>query len=319
MGGNALSIKSIRLSKDLYFKVSQDILAKLITAYPNSLIKVIPAYTNKESFGDIDILISSDYDPNIKAFEAFEIVKNGPLTSYGIMVDSQPVQVDLISVDRNNFDYKLNYLAFNDLNNLLGHIGKGIHLNYCEDGLYYYVLNGKSKFRKILITNDFSKTLSILGLDFEIFFKGFDNLEDIFQYAISSKYFNKDLFLLKKLKNSERKRENYMKFLKYLETHDTPTYNFTDDESIWFQRICDYCPNFLEQYSQAQSDLKNIMLCNMKFNKKIVSIVTDLKGKELDLFMRKIKTSFSEDYVLSATDEDIKNKILYIKNNSINI
>src|SRR3546814_15537567 len=97
-------------SSDLYERVASECLGKLRSEFLGKRIEALGSYHAKASFGDCDILIESgpDYDPNqaAAALNPIEIVRNGPVTSVGVMVnpdarstEGNVFQVDLIKTD----------------------------------------------------------------------------------------------------------------------------------------------------------------------------------------------------------------------------
>jgi hypothetical protein len=108
MGGNALSHTSVRLTKKNYERVAHAVVTQLKALYPNNRVYAIESYRAKADFGDLDVLVESvGYDPQ-KAAEAIggvEVVRNGPVTSVGLVVrpevavlDGNVFQVDLIKM-----------------------------------------------------------------------------------------------------------------------------------------------------------------------------------------------------------------------------
>lgn len=131
MGGKALSANvAIRLTKANYERLASECVAKLRAAYPGMRIEVLGNYLDKADFGDCDILIESSdaYDPH-QAAGVLEVVRNGPVTSIGVIVrpeapfrDGNVFQVDLIRMPLEAFDFDLAYFGRGDAGNLLGRI-----------------------------------------------------------------------------------------------------------------------------------------------------------------------------------------------------
>ena len=133
MGGKALSANvAIRLTKANYERLASECVAKLRAAYPGMRIEVLGNYLDKADFGDCDILIESSdaYDPH-QAAGVLEVVRNGPVTSIGVIVrpeapfrDGNVFQVDLIRMPPEAFDFALAYFGRGDAGNLLGRIAR---------------------------------------------------------------------------------------------------------------------------------------------------------------------------------------------------
>lgn len=133
MGGNALSCISVRLTKKNYDRMAADCVAQLRARYPGKRIEALGSYRAKSDFGDCDILIEGGdyYDPHqaAAALDAVEVVRNGPVTSVGVIVrpevprrDGNVFQVDLIKIDPVSFDFAMGYFGAADTGNLVGRI-----------------------------------------------------------------------------------------------------------------------------------------------------------------------------------------------------
>lgn len=308
MGGNALSYTTVRLTKKNYEWMAADCVAKLRALYPGKRIEVLGSYRAKADFGDCDILVESGetYDPHVAAaaLDAVEVVRNGPVTSIGVIVrpevpekDGNVFQVDLIKMEPEAFDFAMGYFGHGDTGNLLGRLFHASGLSLRHDGLFYYVRDGDYKFREIALTRNFEEALPFMGYDPAVFAKGFDTQEDIYRYVASSPYFNPAIFLLEnrnaKSRVRDKKRAMYMLFLKFCEAHPELTaYTYPEDKKAWLPRISEFFPGFQAEYDQALADLAELRAVKAKFNGEWVSQLTGLQGKELGELMRRFKESF---------------------------
>lgn len=330
MGGNALSYTSVRLTKANYERVAADCLASLKAVFPNARMAAIEAYREKADFGDLDILITSEgYDPHkaAAALGAVEVVRNGPVTSIGILArpdvpekEGNVFQVDLIAIDAPSFDYSAGYYSFNDLGNLVGRTAHSAGLSHKHNGLWFFVRDGDYKFREILLTRDYCQALEFLGYDPERFKQGFNTLEDLFWYVSTSKFFNRDIFLLEnrnaKSRIRDRKRKTYMSYLKFCEDHpELPAFQYPADKMEWLPHIAKHFPQFQADYDTALNDLADLRKVKAKFNGAWVSELTGLEGKALGELMRHVKESFASTqaqhaFVLSSSEAELKARVL---------
>lgn len=311
MGGNALSCTSVRLARRDYERVASGCVSKLRALYPGRRIEALGSYRSKADFGDCDILVEGGepYDPHVAAaaLDAVEVVRNGPVTSIGVIVrpevpekDGNVFQVDLIRMESEAFDFAMGYFGHGDTGNLLGRLYHACGLALRHDGLFYYVrdgVNGDYKFREIALTRKFEEALPFMGYDPTVFAKGFDTQEDVYRYVASSAYFNPAIFLLEnrnaKSRVRDRKRAMYMQFLKFCEAHPGLTaFQYPTDKSAWLPRIAEYFPGFQAQYDQALVDLAQLRAVKAKFNGNWVAQLTGLQGKELGALMKRFKESF---------------------------
>lgn len=324
MGGNALSRETLRLRKTEYDALALDAVARLQAAFPQARVHAIASYRNKPDFGDLDILVeSTDYDPHraAQALDAVEVVRNGPVTSVGVVVlcgDQAPngpvFQVDLIESEPESFDFAACYFSYNDLSNLLGRIAHALGVTLRHDGLVYYLRDGDYLFAEIVLTRDYLHALPFMGYDPARYQQGFDGLEDIFQFVASTPFFNPDIYLLHNRNNAsrvrDRKRPTYNAFLRWCaERPGLTAFVYPEDKSAWLPRVMEHFPDFAAQYQQAQQDLARQRELKSRFNGAWVAQLTGLEGKALGALMQQIKASFPSvqafhDFVLHSTPDE---------------
>ncbi len=222
MGGLALkSTFTRRYMRDEYEVLEQevfDILSNTFKRYDTPRF-----FESKESFGDMDVIISMEgFNQNMRkyieeTFKPNEIFHNGNAWSF----DYKELQIDFITCAPEHYDSNYHYLAFNDLGNFIGRIAQKMGLKYGQEGLWYNHFYKDQKVGKIIISKDYPKIFKYLDLDYDQWIKGFDSLEEIFEYVMTSKYFSADQFQLDQLNkiNRERnaKRKSYMSFLEYID------------------------------------------------------------------------------------------------------
>jgi len=324
MGGNALnSTFTRRYQKDEYFQLETEIFNHLkhLDASKNLKVTNIQAYSSKTSFGDMDFLIEYqegvDYLNIVNSFQPNEVFSNGKVISF----DYKQLQIDMIITKPEFFDFSKTYYSFNDLGNLIGRIAHKMGMKYGHEGLYYtYRDNNKNILGKICLTKDAQKAFAILDYDHERFLQGFDTLEDIFEYVISSKFFNPDIFAFHnrnhQARTRDRKRPTYNAFLTYCDDNKDSfehKYEYNSDKSTYFAYIQSYFPQFYDEMKKYNLIHQRKAEIREKFNGSLVMKLTNLKGKELGQFMSTIKTPDFEHFVLTSTDEEIAQYITTFK------
>lgn len=329
MGGNALSHPSVRLTKKNYDRLVGDSLTKLRGQFPAGRFEAIESFRSKADFGDADLVCwAPDYDPHAlaAALGAVEVVRNGPVTSVGLVVrpevphlEGNVFQVDLIKQSPEDFDFALNYFKANDAGNLAGRLAKSMETSLRHDGLFFVMRFGDYKFRDILLTRDYDKALAYIGLDAKVFNAGFETLTEIFEFIVSSPYFRADIFLLEnrnaQARVRDRKRPTYRAFLQYCAEHpELPSFKAPADESVWLTRIAEHFSHFQAEYDQALADMAELRAVKDKFNGDWVSQLTGLQGKELGGLMKRFKESFESPeaqraFVLESSLEDIEARV----------
>lgn len=211
MGGKAFpNLKTVRLGKNEFEVMVNLCLSSLTTRFPENEFRGIVSYRNKETFGDLDILWcgpQQNIDNVCGTLGAIKYFDNGPVVSYAVPIDADQIfQVDLIRVDCRHMESAFSYFAFNDLGNLLGRIfhragfklgHKGMLLVVREDG------NQSHALAEIEVTSSWKEALEFAGYDFERWSKGFDDLEDVFKFVVSSPYFDKKIFSLEPIEDGK--------------------------------------------------------------------------------------------------------------------
>lgn len=310
MGGNIKFLTPTRrYSKEEYISALNDIVHGLtdeIFTYHDlpvqQNIQVIKSYHNKESFGDMDIVVNSKYlEPNwIDRIVSYFSLKVGDWSKNGNVFSFvyEQLQVDLIITKDENFQTSLDYYGFNDLGNLLGRQSKRIGIKFGHEGSYIIVKDNDYVLGEILVTKETSEIFDILGLDYSTWLEGFDTLEDIFKFVASGKYFNPDIYLLENRnatsRERDRKRKTYNEFLKWCETYDGTRFQHTEKserngynivQPYFEEVIVPRFPHVLEEYNNIMKRYEETKALKEKFNGKIIHELLGIEGKDIGMFM----------------------------------
>jgi hypothetical protein len=236
-------------------------------------------YKNKKSFGDADIIVSMEgFNRNVRdyiteTFKPNEIFHNGNCYSF----DYKELQVDVITLAPEHFDSNEMYLSYNDLGNFIGRIAQGFGLKYGQEGLWYeHYFKGTNLGSKkpIIISKNYKEIYEFLGLSYERWEAGFDELEDIFEYIATCRFFNWERFQLKTLNkiNRERnlKRKSYMSFLEWMDKNvadDDHKYEFNLTQEKYNEMIAAAFPecNLEMEIRQLEFDYCKELLIKGKF------------------------------------------------------
>lgn len=331
MGGKALKNAYTRRYNAIEFKNLVEEILPVIRKEFNTEAEVIVAYKNKESFGDIDILIKNNStDVNIilenieRIFNPTQIHRNTDCISF----DYKEIQIDFILTTPENWEISQIFFSYNDLGNLQGKIAHRFGLKYGYDGLKiaYYTKDDKiKKLDNIYISRDARKIFQFLGFDYDRYLLGFDNLNDIFDYVIDSKYFDPEVFKMEHLNNIDRsrnkKRANYQIFLDYIKDKSAKTKWINgEDKSKYVDEIHDFFNppfNLKSKISELEEKEKLRREIKSKFNGNLImEWVPEYKGNRLGKIMlafsqyiEKEHKSFDE-WLSLQTDENIKKQFL---------
>ena len=310
MGGNALSeVNTHRLDRAEYLTICDEVLAQLrhniLRHNISRRIVDIPAYRNKESFGDLDILLETFSGDNIDyrsliivLFAPKQIVQNNNCYSF----DYKDFQIDLILTPTTEFNTTLSYFSWNDLGNLAGRIFKKLGFKYGHRGLSYLFREddlSHTVYAETIVSQDIQQIMAFGGLDYDKFIQGFDTIDDMFVWISSSKYFHKDIYLFHNRnhisRTRDKKRKNYHLFLEWCA--NTPNLNAYPWTEMREQDGYAGKPEFLElarkQFDGFAAEYDCIVgkhnehkIFREKFNGNIVCELTGLTGKDLGMFMQ---------------------------------
>ena len=294
MGGRAFGFEAKRMDILEYEAVLRDTLQKINgLRLLNLTAEGVLSVRDKKDFGDIDILVKKE----MFSFENFledyqwdykDYRRNGDVIS---LLDHEDRQIDLILTPIYLFDVHFNYLAYNDLGNLVGRIAKAVGLKYGHDGLTLIVRDNDDPTRKIgeiKIYEDNERIYNLLGLGQP---KDFENMEQVYEFIIGSKYYHKDLFLLEKQSHHarvrDRKRKSYHGMLDYIKEHDSQD---LERRKYTIFETLNLLPESIQlKYIKMVSENDQKKYNKTLFNGNIVREVTGLEGKELGAFMAEIK------------------------------
>lgn len=238
MGGNATKhLGTQRLSKEDY-----NAFCELLNEILSGQWTIPLSYRNKADFGDVDVLATFDLNTlenMLKASDKINLLGRENM-SYALQFKkesgwSEPLQLDLIQVKEEDFDFAKHFYAYNDLSNFVVKVAKSAGLKFKHDGLYvvsYFDTDGRLLKNNELschkaetkLNVDFFTALEALGFSKERYLKGFDELNDIFQFVLDNPFFNSKHFLLENLNHEDcnkcKKRANYNLALAYFEQFD---------------------------------------------------------------------------------------------------
>lgn len=328
MGGNALTVPVRRMSQ-AEIQAAQSHVQHVLQSELGLLSFGIPAYRSKETFGDIDIIVQRDrmlgedgiprffQDDLIevaqKHFNARAFAPNTNMLSFDYRLstdDAEGFQVDLIQIAPEFVPTSIAYYSYNDLGNFIGRIAHKMGVKFGHEGLLYLYRDGNYLFDTLTVSQDNDAILTSLGFDPKRYNQGFDTLQDIFEFASSTRYFNKDLFLLEnrnhRARTRDRKRANYTAFLEYITHNDLPQYEYAENEDkrVWLPHLFKHFPNFQAQFEETQKNFERNKILKDGFNGKILGEATGLSGKELGAFMGAFKQHLGDELVAMVQRKD---------------
>jgi hypothetical protein len=250
MGGNLLKTWNLpekRIPTDEYNRIKDELLNKFRKDYsvnrPTSgcWAVVAPCVRNKETHGDLDIIIGKyeekdinvlwkgeqDFGKYLEKEFGYKPFKNSNVYSFPY----DGFQVDVTFHPHLDFQMSVDYSSWGDLGNIMGRVFHKMGLHFGHSGLSFWIRQGLFDdnlqwsdsdhiYEKVVLTRCMKDICHIGGFDYYRWYKGFDTEQEAFDFVIDSKYFNKELFELENLNHTNRtrnrKRGMYMRFVEYV-------------------------------------------------------------------------------------------------------
>jgi hypothetical protein len=341
MGGNALkNTVTERKSADQYIGIVFKVSGRLRKLFPSIRIDPIISYAEKETFGDLDLLVCSDNLPAnwidlVKAeFKPNEFISNGGVHSF----DFDKFQIDLVMSPEKEMDFASVYYSFNDLGNLMGRVAAIFDFKYAHNGVWKVVRDNKNEpIGKALVTDSPSEAFYFLGYDYNRYRQGFRNLEEIFEFVVSSRHFHSAAFQFEnrnhKASARDRKRPTYMAFLKWVNGREVVD-NFMWEDSSTEEGVaarkrrhdsallhaCKMYPKFQLSVLKLEIGHQTHLKAKELYNGGLVGELTGLQHKALGEFMAGLKTTMAklakadgldtaDDWIVTKTGDEIKGLI----------
>jgi hypothetical protein len=327
MGGNALKkIKVDRIKTENMNSLRRDVYDKLKTLGSDIKVGFPQFYFSKQDHGDLDVVIGSDLNWKTQNFKnlilnMFES-KDHYFNSNVFSIEYKNHQIDLIFTEPKYFQSYINYFSFNDLGNFIGRTAHKMGFKYGERGLLLNVVIEGRNLGEIELSQDTELIFEFLGYDYERWTKGFDKLEEVFDFVISSKYFSGTAFSNEEQNNTNRtrneKRPNWNLFKDFLDLKGLL------EQSYPFQIKEFYLYEALEFFDKRQEFNKLLVEDHLneqrksKYNGKIIIELTGLEGKSIGEFKNLFEKS-KEDWCKwldSKTEQEVRNEILDFYSNN---
>lgn len=321
MGGSVFPGKTRRVSAEEYTALS----ATLNEYFAANGIKseIVPSYTAKQSFGDIDVVVDNQHLlERIPADFGSPFKRNGNIVSF--ILDG--CQVDLIGTPGKYFRSSVDYYSYNDLGNFLGRITRKLGIKYGFHGLHLIVKDGDQLVATIELACECKSTLyEMLGISHYINTVP-ETLEDIFQIVADSCYFDKEIFLLENRPRSSRVRDverpNYIKFLEYIERVPS-RYSFPDKTSKGGYNLTEpYYSELVLKYFDVSEQVNQAIQSHTERKQAAARIrsalhvptlqhLTQLSGKEFSIFYSQFKEFVILEYLTDLVNNTISLETVY--------
>lgn len=303
MGG--LALKGLPKDKETrrymaneFNQLAKELLPKIELLF-NTKVSLVESYHDKESHGDMDILVyDTGFNPeeikkSLYDFGATLVVRTPNSRVYSF--DYKNLQIDLIFTPDEDWETSKVFFNWGDLGNLMGKLfnnygglaDHGFLLKYGYDGAKVkLVYKGRKKI--VYLTKYPDKVFDFLGLDFTLHSKGFNNQYDMYDYVIESKYFDYGCFQWKNLssvnKQRNKRRPAFIEFLEYIKKYKNKNQDWSESKSYYLNEIKNYFGvDLLKEYQYLVQDVELQSKVRDKFNgKTILDNFKSVKPKQLN-------------------------------------
>lgn len=287
MGGNALSVDVLRLTKAQHQVAQTTLAVKLMKAFPVLQVKDIRALAEKESFGDVDVLLSPRearddvvtlYDEGFlhcfaqDVLGAVEMVTNGTTLSAGVHAEKlglvplglaaeDVVQVDFMWETVEAIEFASQFYAYNDISNFVGRVAAEMGTRLRHDGLWYQVEHEGQVLGEFLLTRDYAKALAFLGYPALPYAQGFETYAEAFEYLARGLFFNATFFEGEghnsKTRRRYKTRKTHRAFRDWCAARSNalPAYEYPADRAVWHARMAEYFPSFEVDYYAKSAEV----------------------------------------------------------------
>lgn len=233
MGGKAFTsgvapLRTPRMPPEVYYSLRDQYLSLLSTLYAQVATPI--EAPSKVSYGDIDILVSQPTTPSVSTECLAKILGAERFTTPGAATTSfalpypnlseNHVQVDVHICPTPTFHWQVFHQSHGDLWNLLGTTIRPFGLTANDVGLHLRIGEIEDLNRKrslILLTNEPSAVLELLGLDEKSYHRPFESEEAMYEYVVGCRFFKGETYVRGDLKANDRKRmaqrELYRRFV----------------------------------------------------------------------------------------------------------
>ena len=304
MGGHALKkVITVRKNKSEYNEIKDKVLNLLKSR--GIVIDFIPELADKESFGDLDVLWSSSYNPNIimrdiviELFSPKEIVTNAEVLSF----DFDNFQIDIIKC--NYIEFAKVYFSYGDFGGLMGKITKKYNMTFGHNGFFLEIDN-----HSLLLTKEPNEFCKFVAIDFEKWLS-IKTKEDLFELIKTSRLYKPKFFSSgnhqhrKRIKN----RPLYIEFLNYIGIDEVETIS-ESDITVDKDKIFNEALNYFHKHEELDSIKKAVEKAKVihdKFNGNMLKEM-GYDGTQIGTIIKKFKSEHPDfdEWIYSSTNETI--------------
>lgn len=294
MGGNAIE-NAERMSKQEYIDI-----CNYLKSIDNTIM-ITYSFDTKESYGDIDIIVINKI-PIIENIS--QIVKNGSLTSIGLIWNNKINQIDFTVTSKEKQEFLHTYLSYSIFGICLGISLNKLNLQYGSEGLKLSFSINKTNYY-LLLLKDTESIFQFLELDLNRFHLGFKDSNELLDYIFESPYISYEILFKKTLTAKEDSRLNVINDYKPIRQHVKSLKQDLDEIK---NKVLGFF-NKKGEYEEMNKEIEKKNELALKFNGNIVMKILDnkIQGKELGNFIKNFKETYD---IENMSQDEIEINIL---------
>lgn len=316
MGGNALrQTYTVRKPRVEYETIQSTVVSRLRNA--SIVVEIIYSVPGKQDFGDLDLLVCASTSllrhVIITEFKPNEIVTHGGSV---ISFDFESFQIDLIQVDY--IPMAQFYFSYGDMGHIIGKMMSVCKLKFGHTGLWLHLTQDDNQevvvVPNVELSNDPGAICEFLGLDYSIWCRhSFANQFEVFNWVMTSKYFNRDVFYYDDLRHMSRahKRPMLLEFYNYI---GISPYQQIHGHCLFQPNLQTHALHFFHKEAQVQQKLQDMEQkreLKNKFNGRMFlacGVAPKKVGEFIRRFQASIDTNFDE-YLTNHSRDEIAQQV----------
>ena len=315
MGGKLWNLG--RMPRDKYLEIEREVRLVLDEVIPGDW--QIPRYLlEKTDFGDLDVLVADeaigggtqvDRIADHLAVLGSQRKKVGAIWSTVV----SGLQVDFFPFPRHALETVRSFMDYGEIGNVVGRMARRLGCTFGERGLAYVYRWSDHYRHDVPLTSDFTEVCRFFGLDYAKWRSGFFSRREMFDWLVSSPYFDPSPYVRDdgRIPALARARTGMAAFVEYVRKmpplERTPVADPIEVVALGFPEV-----GLREIIADQDRKTARIAAVASKFNGRVVMAVRpDLYGRTLGEFITRFQGSRPDfyDWVIRSTPDEVKTAI----------
>lgn len=306
-----------RISKDEYPQIIEDIMTRAEGLF--AALGPVEQLSDKESFGDLDFVCLPVKKTGREFFEELygdslkDYHRNGNIHSLLLNFGGKTVQADFIhATDEADYKRKMMYFSKGHISSVIGVLSKNLNFKYGTEGFFKRFKDGKGNWHDVLVAEDLTDGLRMLGLNPEEW-KDVHTIDDIIRYIASSPYFASSYYEVGNMVKRDReqaKRNPSQRYIMENLVRRNMNARETDSDAFFRQLYPDAYERYMAEVKRINEESRQRALID---GKSVMGIFGLPPGPDVGWVLRYIHNNYPDateitDAMKAEIDEEIKKK-----------